>query len=106
MVSIPKIVKDALFDLGWRKAMETKMDALHHNGTWDLVPLPSGKRIIRCKCVYTIKFSFDGSKNRLKAWLVDKGHTQTYGIDFEGTFSPIAKISYVRVLIPIASDFD
>ncbi|KAG6713277.1 hypothetical protein I3842_05G144400 [Carya illinoinensis] len=37
---IPKTLQDALSKSGWRTAMKNEMDALHHNGTWDLVPLP------------------------------------------------------------------
>ena len=44
----------------------------------------------------------DGSVNRYKARLVAKGYVQTYGIDFEKTFSPIAKMAIVRVVIAMA----
>lgn len=48
-VSIPKIVQDALYDSGWRQAMELEMGALHKNGMWELVPLLHGKQTIGCK---------------------------------------------------------
>ncbi|XP_042946557.1 uncharacterized protein LOC122279793 isoform X1 [Carya illinoinensis] len=105
-LSIPKTLQDALSDPGWRTAMESEMDALHHNRTWDLVPLPPSKQPVGCKWVYTIKFHPNGSVERLKARLVAKGYTQTYGIDYEETFSPVAKISSVRVLISLAANLD
>jgi hypothetical protein len=46
-----------------------------------------------------IKHNADGSVNRYKARLVAKGYAQTYGIDYEETYSPIAKMTIVRAII-------
>jgi hypothetical protein len=54
-------VQDALSDSGCKKAMKLKMKALHHNGTRELVPLPSTKKTVGCKWVYTVKFNLNGS---------------------------------------------
>ena len=51
------------------------MVALHSTGTWDLVPLPTGKSIVGCRLVYTVKIGPDGRVDRLKARLVAKGYT-------------------------------
>ena len=105
-ISIPKIVQAALFDFGWGQAMELEKKALHHNGTWELVPLPPNKKTVGCKWVFTVKFHPGGSVEWLKARLVAKGYTQTYGIDYDDTFSPVAKISSFRVLISLATNLD
>lgn len=67
---------------------------------WDLVELPHGKNAVGCKWVFTIKLKANGSIDRYKARLVAKGFTQTYGIDFQETFAPVAKmnIAWFKIL--------
>uniref|UniRef100_A0A2N9EKK8 Uncharacterized protein n=1 Tax=Fagus sylvatica TaxID=28930 RepID=A0A2N9EKK8_FAGSY len=73
------------------------------SGTWDLVDLPAGKSAIGCKWVYKIKTRSDGTVDRYKARLVAKGFTQEYGIDYEETFAPVARLSSVRTLIVVSA---
>ncbi|RVW24389.1 Retrovirus-related Pol polyprotein from transposon RE2 [Vitis vinifera] len=55
-----KSTHEALSHPGWRQAMVDEMDALHSNGTWDLVVLPSGKSTVGCRWVYAVKVGPDG----------------------------------------------
>ncbi|RVW93978.1 Retrovirus-related Pol polyprotein from transposon RE2 [Vitis vinifera] len=102
-VSLPKSTHEALSHPGWRQAMVDEMAALHSNGTWDLVVLPSGKSTVGCRWVYAVKVGPDGQVDRLKARLVAKGYTQVYGSDYGDTFSSVAKIASVRLLLSMAA---
>jgi hypothetical protein len=103
---IPSSVEEALSDPEWAQAMQEELEALKKNNTWKLVPLPEGKKIVGCKWVFSIKYKADGSIDRYKARLVAKGFTQTYGIDYLETFSPVAKLNTVRVLLSLAANLD
>ena len=91
----PTCFEDAVGHAHWDAAMNEEMAALDANKTWDLVPLPKDKKAIGCKWVYKIKHNADGSISRYKARLVAKGYAQTYGIDYDETFSPVARMATV-----------
>ena len=103
---VPKNINEALSDPKWRMAVQEEMNALKKNGTWEIVELPEGKKTVGCKWVFTVKFNADGSINRYKARLVAKGFTQTYGVDYQETFAPVAKLNTIRVLLSLASNLD
>jgi transposase InsO family protein len=103
---IPTKIEEALNDPKWVQAIKEEMKSLQDNKTWNLVPLPKEKKIVGCKWVFSIKHKADGSIERYKARLVAKGYTQTYGIDYQETFSPVAKLNTVRVLLSLAANLD
>jgi transposase InsO family protein len=104
-IPIPKTLSEALENENWKQAMQVEMGALEKNNTWDLVRLPSGKKPVGCRWVFTVKYNSDGTVERYKARLVAKGYTQTYGIDYLETFAPVAKMNTVRILLSLAAYF-
>jgi hypothetical protein len=99
----PVCFEHAVGNPKWDNAMDEKMVALDVNATWELVVLPKDKKAIRCKWVYKVKHNANGSVNRYKGRLVAKGYAQIYGIDYEETYSPIAKMTTVRAIIVMAA---
>ena len=59
--------------------------------------------MVGCKWVYKIKTCSSGSIERYKAYLVTKGFTQEYRIDYEETFALVARISSIRALLAVAA---
>ncbi|CAM8951545.1 unnamed protein product [Rhodiola kirilowii] len=105
-VVIPNSVEEALNAPEWKEAILEEIKALEKNATWEKVDLPKGKSIVGSKWIFTLKYNSDGSLERYKARLVAKGYTQTYGVDYSETFSPVAKLNTVRVLLSIAANLD
>ncbi len=95
----PTCFELAIGNLEWHNAMHEEMAALDVNTTSKLVVLPKDKKTIGCKWVDKIKHNVDGFVSRYKARLVAKGYAQTYGINYEKTYSPITKMTIVKIII-------
>ncbi|GJQ99374.1 putative RNA-directed DNA polymerase, partial [Tanacetum coccineum] len=90
----------------WLVAMNAEMQSMYDNKVWRLVVLPPNAKVVKSKWIYKKKTDMDGKVHIYKARLVAKGCTQTYGIDYEETFSPVADIRAIRILIAIAAYYD
>ncbi|RVW89546.1 Retrovirus-related Pol polyprotein from transposon TNT 1-94 [Vitis vinifera] len=103
---VPNTIQEAFKISEWKKAVQDEIDALEKNGTWTITDLPVGKRPVGCKWIFTIKYKADGSIKRFKARLVARGFTQSYGIDYQETFAPVAKLNTIRILLSLAVNQD
>ena len=86
--------------------MRAKMDSMYANQVWSLVDPPEGVIPIGCKWIFKRKIGADGKVDTYKAWLVVKGFRQREGIDYEETFSPVAMLKSIRILLAIAAHYD
>ncbi|XP_074355950.1 uncharacterized protein LOC141695615 [Apium graveolens] len=87
----PTHYEQAIQDPLWCQAMQTEVNALEANNTWEFTDLPPGKKVVACKWLYKVKYKADGTLDRYKARLVAKGFTQTSGVDYFQTYAPVAK---------------
>nr|GFA06624.1 hypothetical protein [Tanacetum cinerariifolium] len=90
----------------WLNAMNVEMQSMKDNEVWVLVELPPNGKTVGSKWLFKKKTDMDGNVHIYKARLVAKGFTQTPGIDYEETFSPVANIRAIRILIAIAAYHD
>nr|GEU52496.1 hypothetical protein [Tanacetum cinerariifolium] len=105
----PTNYKAALLDpksKKWLDAMNVEMQSMKDNDVWVLVELPPNTRTVGSKWLFKKKNDMDGVVYVFKARLIAKGFTQTYGVDYEETFSPVADIRAIRILIAIATYYD
>ncbi|GJU21576.1 retrovirus-related pol polyprotein from transposon TNT 1-94 [Tanacetum coccineum] len=90
----------------WKEAMQEEIEALHKNKTWELVSLLGGRKPIRNKWVYKIKKNGDDQVEMYRARLVVKGYAQKEGIDFNEIFSPMVRMTTIRVVLAMCATYD
>ncbi|GFR99282.1 CCHC-type zinc finger, nucleic acid binding protein a, partial [Elysia marginata] len=84
----------------WKLAMDDEMRALGENETFQITPLPAGRKAVGGRWVFAIKSGPNEEKH--KARFVAKGYSQIPEIDYEETFSPIARMTSIRTVIQLA----
>nr|GEV68059.1 retrotransposon protein, putative, Ty1-copia subclass [Tanacetum cinerariifolium] len=105
----PANYKATMLDLKsnkWIDAMNAKMQSIKDNQVGRLVDLPPDCKNMGSKWHFKKRTDMDGNVHTYKARLVAKGSTQTYVVDYEETFSPVANIRAIRILIAIATFYD
>lgn len=82
----PIYFEDAMKNEKWRKAMDSEMEVIKKNNTWELMELPAGGKVIGVKWVYKTKLNDNGEIDKHKARLAAKGYAQQHGIDYTEVF--------------------
>ncbi|KAL5724118.1 hypothetical protein ACHQM5_007419 [Ranunculus cassubicifolius] len=93
----------AVHSPNWQQAMDSEMQSIERNNTWQLVDLPKGHKSIGVKWIYKTKLNPDGEVNKYKARLVAKGYKQEFGVDYEEVFAPVARHDTVRLVLAMSA---
>ena len=86
--------------------MQSELDSIHNNGTWDLVPFPNGRKGLPCKQVYRYKYTTNSALPNYKARIVAKGQEEGQAVDFDEIFSPVVKMATLRVIVTLVAKKD
>jgi hypothetical protein len=91
----PRYFAEAERHTAWRAVMQSEMDAVEKNRTWELADLPRGHNAISLKWMFKLKRDEAGAIIKYKARLAARGFVQREGIDFDDTFAPVARMESV-----------
>ena len=81
--------------------MNSEIDSIYSNKVWNLVDAPEGIVPIGCKWIFKKKIEVYEKIETYKVRLVAKGYCQRQDVDYDETFSPIAMLKSIRILLAI-----
>ncbi|GJR53551.1 putative ribonuclease H-like domain-containing protein [Tanacetum coccineum] len=99
----PKTYKDALTQSCWIEVMQEELNEFERLKVWELVPRPDKVMVITLKWIYKVKLDELGGIMKNKARLVAHGSHQEEGIDFEESFTSVARLDAIRIFLAFAA---
>ncbi|XP_074343034.1 uncharacterized protein LOC141680818 [Apium graveolens] len=100
-VDEPICFEQAIHDAVWKEAIDTEIQSIEINQTWDLTTLPEGHKAIDLKWIFKLKKDQTGTVTNHKARLVEKGYVQRLGMDYGEVFAPVTRLETVQLLLDL-----
>jgi hypothetical protein len=99
----PTCFEEAIQRKEWADAMTEEYQSIMKNEVWEVVPKPKSKDVVSSKWLFKIKHVADGSIEKYKARFFSHGFSQKEGIDYEDTFTLVARYTSIRTIIALAA---
>ena len=90
----------------WEEAVNAELRSLDEAHTWNVVERPAKTNVMSCKWVFKIKKNAAGKIDKYKARLVACGFTQQLSVDYDDTYTPVARLASIRLILAIAARQD
>jgi hypothetical protein len=98
----PTCSEEAIQRKEWEDAMIEEYQSIMKNRVWEIIPRSKNKDGVSYRWLFKIKHAANGSIEKYKARFVARGFSQKEGIDYEETFTPIARYTSIRTIIALA----
>jgi len=96
-------ITDPKYSREWKEAIQEELQAFLGLNAWTFVDsLPTGRKAIRTKWVFKVKYTPIGTIERFKARLVARGFGQVFGEDYHETFAPTMRMDSLRMIIVLS----
>nr|GEU82908.1 hypothetical protein [Tanacetum cinerariifolium] len=99
----PKTIKEVFTDPAWIESMQEELHQFIRLDVWELIPSPDGIKPLTLKWLFKNKHDEENVVIRNKTRLVVKGYRQEDGIDFEESFTLIARMEAIRIFLAYAA---
>ena len=87
----------------WVDEMVEEYKSNVKNNVWEVVPRPTEKSVVGSRWIFKVNHAIDISKEKYKARILAKGYSQVEGIDYEETFSPVARYSSIKSILALVA---
>ena len=87
----------------WIEAEKKEIESIQRKEVLQPAKLPRGKKLIRTKWLYRVKYGAGGEMKSYKARHVACGYAQIFGVDFDETYSPEIRLTSLRLLFAISA---
>jgi hypothetical protein len=99
----PTCFEESIQRKEWADAMTEEYQSIMKNEVWEIVPRPKNKDVVSSRWLFKIKHVVDGSIEKYKAIFVTRGFSHKEGIDYEETFTPMARYTLIKTIIALAA---